>query len=519
MHSPRRFGFTSHAVVLAVGLSGGLLLLDQRRLGLPVDAPPPQEPASHAQVAGAWLEQALAKAREEREKSDHCMDWEKLPIPELLKRNRREVDEQRAEIDPRLDAIISASSRYRDQADPEAAMRATLRTLTDEATDTALAMLHAWLVRDPEAALAGLGRNWRLLDDWYMLPALLEREFGRAWLAQQLGDEGVPYRMRHAIAHGLGTYLAWDAGLAGFLSSYQAVTDPVLRDRLWSTFTQEWPLEEPREVARILTNECPPALRNKLLDLWAPPQGDVFQQGSFPASYRVSVEWFKQVRDTLEPAMVPEAIRDNKCQPWWLERLEKTKPEPASLDASIAALLTDGQSKAKAIVQAMTRLVAQALEQNPGLAEPYVTGEATRQALLDQLRRDIPGADAYPQALEQAAWRATAARSEPRQLMAWAAALSKQEGFTDAFLEAVAPSYRNLDPRYTHVLDRYQVIVAAVTEPETATKIRNIQQNAWRNWRDLAPRPALAWREALPPDDPLRGQLPDPKPLDWQPPR
>ena len=103
--------------------------------------------------------------------------------------------------------------------------------------------------------------------------------------------------------------------------------------------------------------------------------------------------------------------------------------------------LTEEASKPKGIEHAMTRMVEQAIQQNPGLAEPFLTGGATRREWLDQLRQAIPGADAYAQALEQAAWRTTAGRSDPQQLMAWAAELSKQDGFNDMFREVVAPSY------------------------------------------------------------------------------
>ena len=307
--------------------------------------------------------------------------------------------------------------------------------------------------------------------------------------------------------------------MAGFITCYQTVTDPELKDQFWRRFVDEWRLEDPPEVARILANGCPAAVRDKLLHEWAPPEvmfADISFHPPDPSAY-ATVEWFKQVRGALDPSLVPEAIRDNECKPWWLERLEIATPEPASLDGTIKSNLTEGASKSKVVGDAMSRMVEQTIEQNPGLAEQYVTGGTTRRELLDQLRLAIPGADAYPQALEQAAWRATAERSDPRKLMAWAAELSKQDGFNGLFREVVAPNYwGNGDPRGSHLLERLQIIVAAVTDTETAAEIRRRQQRTWENWRDLAPRPALAWRDGLRPDDPLRDKLtePDKKPSD-----
>jgi hypothetical protein len=502
---------------LAIGLFGGLVLLHRHGpgLGLFVSNPPPPPPAGQARVvAAAWFDQALAKVKADHEETSSFSDREKLPIPELLKQYRRELEEERAEVNLRLDAIVNASSRYRDHPDPAAAMRTALKNQTDEGTNTALAIFHAWRERDLDAALACLARSWRLLDELYTTSALLEREFGRDWMAQQLRDDKLPYRMRRTIANGLATHFAWDAGLAGFITCYQTITDPELKDRFWERFADEWRLQDPPEVARILANDCPAAVRDKLLNDWAPPQG-TFSDFSFhppdPATY-VTVEWFKQVRGALDPSLVPEAIRDNECKPWWLELLPVAKPEPASLDETIKSNLTDGASKPKAIGDAMSRMVEQAIQQTPGLAEPYLTGGATRRDLLDQLCQAIPGADAYPQALEQAAWRATAGRSDPRQLMEWAAELSKQDGFNGLFREAVVPDYGgNADPRGSHLLERLQIIVAAVTDTKTEADIRWRQQRTWENWRELAPRPALAWRDALHPDDPLRAKLTDPK--------
>lgn len=523
MHSStnRGLGLASHGFVLAIGLFGGLVLLDRHGPGLgllSVDPPPPPPaPADHARAAAAaWFDQALTRVKADHKETNSLSDREKLPIPELLKQYRRELDEKRAEASQRLDAIVNAASRYQDQPDPAAAMRAAQNDPTDKGSDAALAIYHAWCGRDPNAALACLGRNWRLLGDWETTPALLEREFGRDWMARQVREDKLPYRMRRIIASGLASHLAWDAGLAGFLNCYQTVTDPELKDQFWRRFADEWRLEDPPEVARILTNGCPPAVRDKLLDDWAPPQGtfsDFSCHPPGPSAY-VTVEWFKQVRGALDPALVPEAIRDNECKPWWLEHLPMTKPEPASLDATIKSNLSDGASKPKVVEHAMTRMVEQVIEQNPGLAEPYLTDGATRRDLLDQLRQAIPGADAYPQALEQAAWRATAGRSDPRQLMAWAAELSKQDGFNDLFREVMVPNYwGNADPRGAHLLERLQIIVAAVTDPKTATDIRWRQQMTWETWRELSPQTALAWRDALRPDDPLRAKLTDPEKL------
>ena len=444
----RRLGLASHGFVLAIGLLGGLVLLDRHGLepGRLASTPRPPAPSAHARaVAAAWLDQALAKVTADRKESNHFLDREKLPIPELLKQIRRDSKEERAETSQRVDAIVNASSRYLDQPDPAAAMRDAQKNPTAENIDTALAIFHAWRERDPEAALASLGSNWHLLGFCDTTPALLEHEFGRDWMAQQVREDNLPYRMRRAITSGLASHLAWDAGLAGFLTCYQTIPDPELKDLFWRRFAQEWPLDDPLEVVSILTNNCPPALRDKLLHQWAPPESP-FSNHSLETT-NVTVEWFKQVRGGLDPSLVPEAIRNNECKPWWSNPFGIALPEPKSLEEAIHSNLTEEASKPKEIEHAMTRMVEQAIQQNPGLAEPYLTGGATRREWLDQLRQAIPGADAYPQALEQAAWRTTAGRSDPQQLMAWAAELSKQDGFNDMFREVVAPRSMSKEDR------------------------------------------------------------------------
>jgi hypothetical protein len=143
----RVLGLVSHGIVWAIGLFGGRMLFDHSGTGVFVGDPPSPVPASHAQVAAAWRDQSLAKARAERWRIDHYRDWEKLPVPELLKRHRREVAEQRAEYQQRLDAIVTASSQYRDLTDPAAAIRAEAGKQGTEGADAAFAIFHAW--REP----------------------------------------------------------------------------------------------------------------------------------------------------------------------------------------------------------------------------------------------------------------------------------------------------------------------------------------------------------------------------------
>ncbi|MEI7954276.1 MAG: hypothetical protein WCJ66_03820 [Verrucomicrobiota bacterium] len=73
----RRLGLASHGCVLAIGLLGGLVLLDRHGPdpGLPVSTPRPPAPAAHARaVAAAWLDQALAKVTADRKESNHFHD-------------------------------------------------------------------------------------------------------------------------------------------------------------------------------------------------------------------------------------------------------------------------------------------------------------------------------------------------------------------------------------------------------------------------------------------------------------
>ena len=331
MNRRLRLRFATHGLAAAIGLAAGMVWLDGEMPATRMEDATLSAPSAAArkETVSSWVTASLANAGQQREEIDHYRDWEKLPIPELLQRNRREADEEKADLQREIDAIITASARFLDHPDPASLIRDLGRT-DDAAT---FAAFHAWQQRDPDAAFAFLCRNWRMADDSWTTPALLEREYGREWMMRKLHDVQTPYRLRNSLALGLAQSLAWDGDLTGLIRLYQAVLEPKFKDTIAYQIGSDWPLADPAETARMLS-AAPVELRNRLLGAWAPLVNNPFMGHSMPPQY-ASVEWFRQLRAALDPSLVPAGIRDNPCDPWYL----MLTPDPAGQQESTEANL------------------------------------------------------------------------------------------------------------------------------------------------------------------------------------
>lgn len=492
----------SHGLAVAVGVGCGWLLPGlraSRNSGLAGDPSPGTDPEVSAT---AWVDRTLLAMREkEKAAKAAIVDLEALTVPELLRYQRREADRKRGELEARVAAIIQAAPRYQRVTDPAGAIAAAFRRETY--ADEALAVFQCWLDRDPDAALAHLRRNWRLLDDLAPVPVLLERKFGRKWQLARLADGATPIRMKRMLAAGIGQALGWHAGLAEALEASRKMGDSDLADLLLENFVEAWPLAEPATVVGLLAGKLPTACRDRLLGSWVPDVLDESSQWLPPlppdrfVSRPANLAWFRQVRDALPGELVPECLRQLAVRP--------PKKPPVAAPFDLSEKIARGADPDEAAYAAMRFEVLTFLDQHPVLIDDRVAGRLSRRELLDHLCAQLPGAAAYPAELAQMAWLAAAARVEPQLLMAWAAELPRQGRHDEVLAEGVEDN-ASAEPRARYSLERYRLFsgkdggVADVAEPsQTANHIDCWR--AWRQWKWISPQAAVAWRKSLPPGD------------------
>jgi hypothetical protein len=493
----------SHVLAVAVGVGCGWLLPGLRASkNSSLAGDPPTVPDPEVSAA-AWVDRTLLAMREKEKAAKAAMvDLEKLSVPELLRYQRREADRKRGELEARVAAIIRAAPRYQRVTDPAGAIASAFRRETS--ADEALAVFQSWLDRDPDAALAHLRRNWRLLADLEPVPVLLERKFGREWQLARLADEATPIRMKRMLAAGIGQALGWHAGLAEALAASRKLADSDLADLLMENFVGAWPLAEPATVAQLLAGKLPADDRHRLLDSWVPSgSGNPFSDGfiAWDASRMSNFEWFRQVRDALPGELVPEDLR----------RITTSSPDeweqevPLDVAGTIAKQTARGVDPAAAACAAMRFEVFTFFDQHPVLIDDRVAGRLSRRELLDQLCAQLPGAAAYPAELAQMAWLAAASRVEPQVLMKWAAELPRQ-GTLDKVLAEGVEDNASAEPRAGYSLERYRLFfgkdggVADLADP-SQTEYHIDCWRAWRQWKWVSPQAAVAWRKSLPPGD------------------
>ena len=242
-------------------------------------------------------------------------------------------------------------------------------------------------------------RNWGLLERDY-IAALLERNFGIEWMKAKIADDGTPYRLQTVLACELGTQSAHGKGLAGLLETYKSIPDPRLKIQMAWHFTFDWPLDEPKVVARFLSADAPKELRVTLLQEWAKiPSGE----------NSLDTAWMKELheRTGIGCVCLLRAIR------WlwngWhgLGRVVKTFGSQAIDDTrrGRAGLhQAKGNPRKTPRMRRFGRRLHDALNDGPDLIEMFGEGQMTRDELLDELRGKIPGSDAHSDALERAAW-------------------------------------------------------------------------------------------------------------------
>lgn len=215
-----------------------------------------------------------------------------------------------------------------------------------------------------------------------------------------------------------------------------------------------------------------------------------------PPSY-ANREWFNKVQAALNPGS-PEIFTPP---------FPEGKAVPAkSLTEEVNAHVKSGDSRENAAAAALSRKIDDAMIEGTDLEELYGEGRISRAELLEELARRIPGAENFPDALEREAWRVTSMKSDARQAAAWAQELSERSAG-----RPLVPDGSDNDPRISLRLSRYQIFCDGISDDSVVSKIRNKQSYEWRLWHTVAPALAGAWRDALPPESPLRVKIREPE--------
>ncbi|MEO5912900.1 MAG: hypothetical protein ABIS50_01620 [Luteolibacter sp.] len=498
-----RRAFASHGLALLIGGFGGLAILDNSKTAGNQNGTSTTKSvgAGANEMAETWIGDSLGKIREKNTEKE-LSPRKPLTMAEQLRANRVEAEKERKEYADQVDEILAEAPRYANEPDPAAAIRENMRAGRWQENHS-MAIFQAWIDKDPEAALAELARNWKLQES-EDIPLLLERKFGREWLAQQIGDDDAPYRFRNSALDAFARDLAWDGGLDGLLKAYNSIANPKMKLRLVYWFSWNWPLDDPAATARILSENVPVEMRNSLLDKWKPPTdfGSSFPMNpSTPFPY-MSHEWYHQLCEAMAPGSLPDKFWNPP--PGTYDDKRETVSVSPSLSDSVETKMKAGGTREDAVKDTLSSMVWQAMEEGTDLGELYGEGKISRKELLEELSRRIPGSEMFPDALEGEAWRITATISDPRQAAEWTAALSKR-GDMVSLLGSMSNASR--DPRRKMRLEWNRIFAAGLETGPLSSQIQSEQVDNWSRWSAISPVAAAQWRDSLPEGDPLRAEI------------
>lgn len=447
-----------------------------------------------AALASAWVDDTLSMLRTGR------VAEEKQPatMEEFLAENRKNSEKWRKERNEELDQIVREARSMRGISDPLEALRAVRPSQDGYLKE--LAIFQYWLETDTEAALAEMGRNWRLLgrDD---LPALLERKFGIDWLNAKIADENMPCRLRTALARELGLQMAHGQRLTGLLKYYNSATCPRLRILMAWDFAQEMPHEDPESAARFLSGNVPKELRELLIEQWK----------YLPSGENTMEEYW--VRDLLKGLGVDASdyVVPTLGGYWGMDMEASIKLWEArksmTFDEVVRDMIKEGSSPEKAVGEAIRSKVHHALADGPNWIEMFGEGQLTREELLNEMRREIPGSDVHPDALDREVWRRTAWAADPQEIAQWAAELSRRGDMDELITGTFTPSNIHGDPRILLRLARYHVVTQGLSDGRPRDRILNQAAYEWTRWQVVSPALAEAWLNKLPQNEPMHAVI------------
>lgn len=451
--------------------------------------------------ATAWIDASLAKMRSQKNAAE-AENARPLTKEKFLKDRRQESEKYRREKNNQLDQIVARANAIRGIADPIAALHAAQRDEND--TDEQWVVVQYWLGTDTDAALAEIGRNWPLLENDY-LPALLERKFGIAGIMVMIANEETPYRLRTSLAAELGRQTAYEAGLEDLLKYYHSIADPELRSRMTSEFSSIWPRDEPESVARILMNEAPKELRDRLVKRWVyenfgPESGEVIWLKELYPRLGLG-EFTYSGQASFGMCGVARMSDDEESMKRWQARQLMT------FDEIVQDCMKEKTSQKDAVEQAISIKMNHALEDGPDLIELFGEGQMTREELLAELHRKIPESNAHPDALERDAWQRTAWAADPREVAQWAAELSKRGDMDELIEQTFSSGGIYGDPRIPLRLERYRLVSQAMKDDRSRGLVLGHAAWEWTRWQAVSPPAAETWRDGLPKSESLYGAI------------
>lgn len=439
--------------------------------------------------SAAWIDASLAKMRS-LENANAAANNPPPTIEKFLKLLRQEWEEGWQEEDRELDQIVAKARSMHAISDPAAALLAALRNKSDDRW----VIFQHWLDTNPDAALAEVGRNQHLLDVSY-LPALLERKFGIEGMKSMIANEQTSYRLRTALAAQLGRQAAHGTGLESLIKYYNSIADPKLKLRMTEEFANEWPLDEPESVARILVNEAPKDLRKMLLQKW---------KFSYSGPESGEVMWLKDLYPRLGLEEFEYSDPESGHGGWSEESSKRWEARQSmAFDEVVQDYMKEGISHKDAVKEAIEIKLNQAMENGPDLIELFGEGQLTRAELLDELRRKVPESNAHPIALERQAWKMTAWTADPQELARWTVELSSNGDMDELLYQIFTPGNLYGDPRIPLRLERYRIVSQGIKNDISRNSVLRAAAWEWTRWQAVSPPAAEAWRDGLPKTEPL----------------
>lgn len=485
----------SHLGAFLLGIAAWLALR-----GTPSpEAQQPEEAPRHfrrqdAQAIGsAWVDARLREMRE----NEAAPEGKAATMEEFLAEQRKDSEKWRRERNEEIDQIFREARSLRGVSDPAAALRAA--QTGDAGYKKELVIFLHWLETDPDAAMAEMGRNWQLLEREY-LPAMLERKFGIDWMKAMVGDEESPYRLRTALARELGRQAARGHGLAGLLGHYNAIPGPRQKIMMVWDFSQEWPLDDPKVVAQFLSGNVPLELRELLLDEW---KGRPYGKDSWEEA------WIRSLHEELgmdaSEYTVPSMAGSCGMGGMDIEALMKLSEarQSMSLDEVVRDCIKEGKAPQEAVGEAIRIKVHDALADGSNLIEMFGEGQLSREELLDEIRREIPGSDAYPDAFEREVWSRTAWAAAPEVVARWAAELAQRGDMDELLIQTFSEGNMYGDPRITFRLARYRTVTQGLKDDRPRDRILDQAAYEWIRWQAVSPALAEAWLEKIPGNEPM----------------
>ena len=494
--------FLSHGLAIIIGGVIGLLAFP--RGGRSGGMESPTTTGDTKSDIGPRVDRIIFKMREHEKQIRSRDGLQTLTAADLLKHLRKETSRKRGNSDARLAEISIAAKGFRNLEDPAAEIATAFRR--DPTEIRVWAVFQSWLEQDPDAALGHLRRNWRMLDDRETAALLLERQLGRKWLQATLNEASTPRRMKRMLAAGLGRSLAWNDGLAEALAQWRAVNDSGMAESMMEAFVHEWPLDDPSKVADALAADIPKELRTKLIQSWVPadrldPFSDtffVFREGI------ASADWFIRLREALPKEWITEDLSEISA-----DEVKNREPDKADLSTTVAERISRAANPEYAPTSVVREKVDEAFKLHPTIIGQFAEGRLSKEQLLAELRRKIPGADAYPVELELTAWWVAASGLAPDTLMKWAGDLPDSP-LRASIIESGIDDCVGADPRCRQALERVRFFFGAngpTAKLRDSAILTGKVSRLWQTWICLSPDDAVRWRLGLPADDPVRMEL------------